>query len=810
MKVSLNWVKRYIDIPENITNEQLAYDLTMRTVEVESVINTADKFHDIVVGVIKEVQPHPNADKLRVCMVDCGENELKQIVCGGSNLYPGEKVVVSKPGAEVYWHGEAELQKIKETKMRGVASYGMICGASEVYLDYMFPTDDERVIVDLGDIECYPGQNVAEICGMVDTVLEIDNKSLTNRPDLWGHYGIARELSAIYKIPLKPMVKAEIPEGLSDYDVTIEAPNKCYRYDALEIKGVDSATESPMWMKALILNAGMRPINAIVDITNFVMLAVGQPTHAFDQTHVDGRKIVVREAKKGEQLELLDGAMLDLTETDLVICDETSPMGLAGIRGGKKDSILPETTEVLLEVANFSASTIRQTGKRFDEKTDSSIRYEKGIDTQRVDQGLAVSMQLFRELFPNCEFTAYHTESVKETEPAQIDVAKSFLDVRLGKEIPIEEIEQILTHLGFEVDFDGEVFHVTAPSWRSTGDIALHDDVLGEIARILGYESFEAKPLPVNFYHAVRQPKESLLRHLREYLAFRCGFYEIFTYPWIDEKYIQAAGIDTTDAVRLATPPAPELAIVRQSLVPGALEAVMKNLRYFDEFRIFEMAQCFSNEGEYHPNTEDETLPIHRMLLTGAAAGKDAADIFFTMKGVLESMASYCHMEDFTFKQVEKPTWADEHVYLNLVDAKKQVIGSLGLVSVATLNEVGIKRTQVAVFEINTELLVPLPSRTNEFVHLPMFPIVEEDLSILVDESVTWEEIHDSIKNMVKEVLYIDTYRGKQVPEGKKSVTLRVRMGNDDSTMTSKQIEKKMKGILKNLQNKVHAVLREE
>ena len=477
MKVSLNWVKKYIDIPAELTNSQIAYDLTMRTVEVEDVVDTAEKFHDIVVGKITAVNAHPNADKLRVCMVDIGESEDVQIVCGGSNLYEGEKVVVSKPGAEVYWHGESELMKIKETKMRGVASYGMICGAEEVYLEDLFPADNPTVIVDLGDIDATPGQNIADVIGMNDTVLEIDNKSLTNRPDLWGHYGIARELAAIYKLPLKPLDEFVVPEGLREYEVEIDCTEKCYRYACLEIRNL-SVKDSPLWMKTAILNGGMRPINAIVDITNYIMLSVGQPTHAFDRTHVTGEKIVVRNAKSDEKLELLDGENIDLTPEDLVICDVEGPIALAGIRGGKKDSILDDTVDVVLEVANFTAGAIRNTGKRFDEKTDASIRYEKGIDTQRVDQGLALGIKLFKEIFPEAKFTAFKDVNPIETKRAEVDVTKAFLDTRLGKVLDDNEISDTLGRLGFDVEFKNGVFHTVAPTWRSTGDISMRDDVL--------------------------------------------------------------------------------------------------------------------------------------------------------------------------------------------------------------------------------------------------------------------------------------------------------------------------------------------
>ena len=544
MKVSLNWVKQYVKLPENINTKEMTNDLTLRTVEVEDATNESDKFHDIIVGKILEINDHPNADKLRVCKVDIGESEPKQIVCGGTNLYVGELVVVSKPGAEVYWHGESELMKIKDSKVRGVDSYGMICGAEEVYLEGLFPPKSEAEIVDLSNIECTVGENISDVIDMNDTVLEIDNKSLTNRPDLWGHYGIARELSAIYNTELIPLEKVSIDENLPKYKVEIEDTTKCQRYVAVEIENVYEKP-SPIWMQSSLIKAGMRPINAIVDITNYVMLAVGQPLHAFDRTHVDGNKIIVRNAEVNEELLLLDNNSIKLTTDDLVICDENSPMALAGIRGGKKDSILPETTGIVLEIANFTAKTIRKTGKRFDEKTDASIRYEKNIDTERVDDGLNLALKLFKEIFPESKVVAFNDVYPVKTENEKIDASEKFLNERLGKVLPRETITNILTHLGYEVEYKDGIYHTIVPTWRSTGDVSLKDDVMGDIARLLSFESFEKQPLTIKFDKAVRQNNVILERRIKEYLSVRCGFNEIFTYPWVDIKYINAASIDT-------------------------------------------------------------------------------------------------------------------------------------------------------------------------------------------------------------------------------------------------------------------------
>lgn len=807
MRVSLNLIKKYVDLPKDLTDEQIAYDMTLRTVEVEKVEKTALKYHDIVVGKVLEVKQHPNADRLKICVTDIGQNKPVQIVCGGSNLYEGEYVVVSKPGSEVVWHGEGEPVIIKETKMRGESSYGMICGASEVYLNDFFPPKNETEIIDLKGVDCKPGDEISDIIDMNDTILEIDNKSLSNRPDLWGHYGIARELSAIYNVPLKELPSYKIDKNLPKYNIEIRETEKCNRYVGVEIDGIYEK-DSPMWMKSLLSKTGQRPINAIVDITNYVMMAVGQPLHAFDKTHVSGEKIIVRNANDNEELILLDDTALKLTKDDLVICNEKDAMGLAGIKGGKKDSILPDTKGILLEVGNFTASTIRKTCKRFAEKTESSIRYEKGIDTQRVDQGLNLALQLIKEIFPDSRIKKYSDVYINETKKNRIKVSEEFLDKRLGKKIAKEKIEQILTSLGYELSYNNGEYDIIVPSWRSTGDVTIKDDVMGDIARILSFDSFEPKPIITSMDHAIKQNDVLLERRIKEYLSYRCGFYEIYTYPWIDEKYIRASKIDTTNSIKLATPPAPELSYLRSSLIPGMLESISKNLRYYDEFKIYEVTQVYK-KGDYRPSSDDEILPVQENFLTGCIVGKNAKEIFYEVKGVIESMASYCQMEDIKLEQLEKINWADTNAYLNIT-FNNEIIGNFGLLSVQVMNDSKIKRTNVAMFEMNMDKLKPYDSRNNKYERLSELPLVEKDLSILVDEEVKWNTIEESIKKLVKEIEFIDEYKGNQIPKGKKSITLKVKMINEDTTMTSEQINEKINNILKVLDKKCGAILREE
>ena len=419
MKLSLNWIKDYVKIPDDMDLSKLAYDLTMSTVEVEGAHDLGRDFDGIVVGEIKEVLPHPNADKLRVCKVDIGDGEIKDIVCGGSNLAAGMKVVVACPGAMVRWHGEGEPVEIKNAKLRGVASFGMICASVEVGLADLFPAAEEHEIMDVTAIDAPAGTPLAKALGLEDIILEIDNKSMTNRPDLWGHYGIAREIAALYDLPLVSFDKYE-PDTKEVYDVRILDEQRCPRYIGARIEGL-GVKPSPFEMQSRIWRVGMRPINALVDITNYVMLATGQPTHVFDSNHIIDH-IEVRRANEGEKLQLLNDKELALSTDDLVIADAEGAVALAGVMGGAKDSVLSETESVILEVANFESKGVRRTALRYDNRTEASSRYEKAIDPERCDQAVSLAMQLFAELYPEMRVTAYNDKYPTPLVKKEIDL----------------------------------------------------------------------------------------------------------------------------------------------------------------------------------------------------------------------------------------------------------------------------------------------------------------------------------------------------------------------------------------------------
>ena len=791
MLISLNWIKEYLDLPADLSVEQLAYDLTMSTVEVEGVHDLAAGLDKVLVGRVLKVLPHPNADKLRVVKVDIGAEAPSSIVCGGTNLVDGQWVAVAVPGAFVRWHGQGEPVEIKPTKLRGEPSQGMICAAGELDLQELFPADDDAIIIDLQGFDGIPGQPLAELLGHNDLILEIDNKSITNRPDLWGHYGIARELAAIYRLPLKPLpaFTQNIPAGIP---VSIQDPQRCRRYIALTIEGLRNEP-APFWLRSALAKVGVRPINLIVDLTNYVMLAVGQPTHAFDATHVHGG-INVRMAQPKERLELLNGDILDLRPSDQVIADERSALALAGVMGGKRDSILPETTEVVLEIANFDALGTRRTATHFGLRTEASTRFEKGMDTQRVDQALGLAADLFTRLVPGVVFSGLTDLQVASTPPQTITVSKAYLDQRLGKALEAAEIEGILTRLGFDTRYQDGSFVCAVPSWRATGDVSLPADILEEVARVYGYENFAFIPPQITLDGALNQPRISMDQRIAELLAARGKMQEVFTYPWVDERYLEAAGIAPEGLLKLATPPAPSQAHLRPSLLPGLLEAAVINLRYTEEFRLFEQGRVF-------PDLHTE--PLHLGLVL---AGHQPQELLREVKGLIESLPRLAQFEALRFEAREAPSWAEEGWWMNIL-AGEVIVGAYGLLSSKGLRAAGIKRAVLALAELNLDALKPLPSRENRYEHLPTYPETDKDLSVILDDAVTWAQVAELVRPMVRHLAYVTEFRGGSVPEGKRSLSLRVWLGADDHTLTAEEIEKQMARIRGRLEHQLGGIV---
>ena len=811
MKVSLNWVKDYVKLPDDMDLKRLSYDLTMSTVEVEDATDLSESFQNMVVGVVQQVQQHPNADKLRVCKTDIG-GEVKDIVCGGTNLRDGMKVAVALPGAHCRWHGEGEPVEIKESKLRGVESYGMICASSEIGLFDLFPDEEEANILDLSAFDAPAGTPLADALDLNDIILEIDNKSMTNRPDLWGHYGIAREIAALYDLPMNPLPHFDRNvENTAGLTITVEDSERCPRMTGTQIEGL-SVKPAPYWMQSRIFKVGMRPINALVDITNYVMLATGQPSHAYDSDHIAGH-IIVRRAGEGEKLQLLNGKDLPLSGDDLVIADDAGVVGLAGVMGGAKDSILPTTNKVILEVANFQAAGIRRTALRYDNRTEASARYEKAIDPERCDQALDLSMALFAELYPEMKVTGFVDCYPHKLQRAEIDVSLNWLERRLGKRIPNEDIAKKMGELGYDLTFDGDNMHVVVPTWRSTGDVSIKADIMEEVARMYGYENFQAAPITTSFDGAINQLDKDLERRIKEYLAIRCGMQEIFTYPSMTDQYVSAILQDTAGILSLSTPPSPDESLIRSSLLPNLCKAVVKNERFFTEFSIFECAQVFRDADYTTPYDTREKLPSQRKNIAGAFAGdsKNVTDLFRRAKGVIEMMPRYTHMEGFTFRQEEKPVWADDVVWLNICLGDKR-IGNLALLNKKASMACGIKNLSVMLFEQDVVSLVTFRSRTNSFTHLAEYPMTDYDVSLLFDSETQWADMQRILSGIHNELFhgaaFVDEYHRKQIPACKKSVTIRLTIVSTENTLTSAEIEACAASAVKKLVKNLGAELR--
>ncbi|GHU09460.1 phenylalanine--tRNA ligase beta subunit [Spirochaetia bacterium] len=814
MKLSLNWIKDYVAIPADMDLLRLAYDLTMSTVEVEAVTYLAKEFENIVVGVIKEVSSHPNADKLLICKTDGGNGDIYDVVCGGSNLRPGMKVALAKPGAMVRWHGEGSLVEIKNSKVRGVQSSGMICASSEIGLFDLFPFIEESTVLDLSEFDAPSGTPLAKALGLDDVILEIDNKSMTNRPDLWGHYGIAREISALYSLPLAEFVPYA-PPSTPGFEIAVEDSSRCPRYIGIRLEGL-SVKKAPFEMQSRIWRVGMRPINALVDITNYVMLATGQPTHAFDSDNIKGH-ITVRRAQESEKLLLLNDKELTLSADDLVIADAVDAVGLAGVMGGAKDSVLPTTEKVILEIANFDALGIRRTAARYETRTEAAARYEKAIDPERCDQALALAMRLFAELFPDINVSGFYDSYPVKLKRSEIDVSLDWLEKRLGKRIPNGEIADKLGRLGFITVFDGNGgnMHITAPTWRSTGDVSIKADIMEEVARMYGFENFESAPITTLFEGSINQVEIDLERKIKEYLAFGCGMREIFTYPWMNDEYVNALFPDTGGMLFLATPPSPTERCLRSSLLPNLCKAVSDNLRYINEFAIFEAAQTLVDRDYTTPYDPRESLPLQRKNIAGALAGNPANvnSLFRQAKGIIEALPRYVHIEPLSFEKSEKPSWADNVVWLNITLGAER-LGNLALLSKKAAIDCGIKNASVMLFELDIDSLKPYPSRTNVFTHLPYYPMTDYDISLLFDSSVKWEDILKVISEkkgsdeLLQSVSFVDEYTGKQVPDGKKSVTIRLVIGSFQKTLTANEIENSANAVIKRLSKTFEAELR--
>jgi len=800
MKLSLNWIKDFVEIPKNIKVQDVADKLTLHTCEIENIESNFANLENIVVGEIKKITDHPDADKLKITQTDVG-GELIQIVCGGSNIYEGMKCIVAKLGARVFWHGDMDKEMIMEKiKLRGVESLGMICSADEVLMGDLFK-HAEKEVVDLKDTkDLKVGDNIAKVLGEERIILDVDNKSLTHRPDLWGHYGLAREFSTIFKTELKDLKLDKVEFAKEKLDVEVIAKDRCPRFMMTKISGL-KIEESPDWMKKHLEDCDVRPISNIVDVTNYVMLELGQPMHAYDASEVSG-KFSIRMAKDKEIFKTLDDIERKLTEEEVLVCDEEKILGIGGVMGGSSSEVSENTTSIYLESANWTKAEIRKTGARLGLRTEAVQRYEKGLDPIDLPKmAMLRAITLLKEMCPSIKIESElcdikHYKDKKN----QINVSMNRARTIIGLEIKDEEIIEILERLGFEVkkEKDSNIL-LTVPNFRATGDVSMEDDIIEEIARIVGYDNIEGSKLFLNTSFSSRTKMNSLERKLRN-LLISYGLYEVMNYSFVSTNLVNKLGQNTDNLIKVKKAFSLELEYLRDSLVPKILEVASKN-QDRNDLKLFEIGHV-----HFKDKKAEHGLPMEDINLTILFARKKSKnykrDIFFSLKGVVESLlVEFGLSVDF---EISKDVVSYLQVNANCLNKKKK-IASLGTVNSKTLAEFGLEAKEITIFELSLKKLLQISKDKIDYQTLSKYPAVINGMSLIVPEDVTIKDINKKIlmmnQELIRNIEIIDIYRGKQIEKGMKSVVIDVTYIDPSKTLEEAEVQKIHKRILEELKS---------
>lgn len=808
--ISYNWLKDYVKLPDSITPEEIAEKLKLSTVEVEGIKKMDEDLQNIVVGKILKVEKHPQADKLKLCEVDAGSEKM-HVVCGGSNVKEKMLIAFAKLGAKVRWHGEGEPIILEKATIRGVESSGMICGADEIGLSDLFPKKDEKEIVDLTDLKVKPGTELSEALGMKDVVFEIDNKSLSNRPDLWGHYGLAREVAvlsnrdvAAYKVPgLKGNEKINLKVNVQDAE-------SCPRYTAVAIEGV-KIEESPLWLKERLLSVGIRPINSVVDITNYIMVDLGQPLHAFDAEKLGLKQdlaavsIVVRKAELHEKFVTLDEKEHVLSPDMLVIATPEKAVALAGVMGGLDSGINQNTTTIVFESANFEPTMIRKTSTKLGFRTDSSARFEKGLDPTMCDKALSAAVKMLLEICPTAKVIS-NVEDVGEPHlfSGPLEMPLDFMERRLGIDLPLKNVETILERLGFELKKKGDYLQVSVPSWRSH-DCRIPEDVVEEVARINGYQNI---PSALPLFPIIPPPENklrSLERKLGDILVKEFAFTEVYNYSFVSEQQITAIGDDLGLYLELDNPLSKEKPYLRRNLLLNNLDVLKKNFDVKDKIKIFETGLIYQAEspGLRISGKSDELLPRQDTYFLAAILDKKDGRPFKQVKELLEGLAYRLSIDLEIMASEESFPWAHPGRSAKIVH-KGMTLGEIYELHPKVGNSFDLD-SRVAILSFNLSILAEKISgkEMKKYEPVSLYPEIQRDLAFLINKDVQHGEIVAAITGtdpILKRIELFDIYEG--VGGGKKSMAYHLTYADPERTLTSAEAEEVEQKIKKALTDK--------
>ena len=798
MLVPISWVKDYVEIPENESLKELADKLTMTGSKVEDIKVLREEISKVVVGKILSIDPHPNADKLTVCQVDTG-SEIIQVVTGAGNIETGQLVPVALHGARL-----PGGVTIKKGKLRGVESHGMMCSGEELELkDSDYPGAEVDGILILR--EQYPlGMDVKEALELTDQVIEFEITS--NRPDCLSMVGMAREIGATTG---RPWFMPEINVGKGtgsvheELQVEVEDADLCPRYMAKVVKDI-KIEPSPRWMRRRLAAAGVRPINNIVDITNYVMLELGQPMHAFDLDKVAGRKIIVRPAKPGETIVTLDDKERKLTEDMLVIADVEKPIALAGVMGGANSEITSETRQIVFESALFQAASVRSTSKALGLRSESSSRFEKGLDINMVEAALDRAAQLVQELGAGTVVEGSIDVLGASTEKREITVRWNKINELLGLSLPVSEISSILESLGLEISVDGEYLTARIPTYRN--DLEMASDLAEEVARMYGYDRIPMTLMEGSAAKGSLTREQKLLDQVKLALT-GMGMYEVLTYSFVSPGVYESIGIpeeDVPQAVRIANPLGEEQSIMRTTIIPSILEVLSRNYnRRLDSCSIFEINPVFLPK-----SLPLEDLPDEVLTLALGAYGDDVD--FYVMKGQVEALTRVLGLEGrVTYQAARRFGMHPGRTAEVLLDS--QAIGFFGEAHPKTAENYEID-TRVYLGELNLQVMIEKADTRKQYKALPKYPAVTRDLAIVVDKKVLAARIEELIRKsggaILEEVSLFDIYEGSQIPEGQKSMAYSLSYRASDRTLKDDEVNKAQEKIVSVLEAEIGARLR--
>lgn len=790
MKISYKWLKQYIAIPDDVTAEEIAAKLTVSTVEIEGVENLADSFKDIVVGEILEVVKHPDADRLTVCRVNIGSSDPVQIVCGAENVKVGLKTVVALPGAKVRWHGKGEPVILEKAKVRGVESYGMMCAPDEVGLSGEGYSNDG--IVELA--EGLPGENIAKVLEFDDSVIEIDNKSITNRPDLWGHYGVAREISALFGWKLFTLPAGELPlvgDKQHKINVTVAEPDLCYRYSLAGVTGVYHV-QSPRWLRRLLSASGLRPISALVDITNFVMLELGQPMHVFDYNNIAGHEIIVKN-KYTTDFVTLDNVSRKLDEQVLMIADKEKPLAIAGIMGGEASQITEATTTVVLESATFDPVSIRRSSVRLGLRTDASARYEKSLDPEMTDMALKRALSLIKTIFPDAKLCCPLVDKYpKKSKPITIEVDTNFIRQRIGKVITNQEMVSILEKLSFKVVQKKDNLKITVPSFRATKDVSIAEDIIDEIARIYGFANIEeAEPLVAMSFESSASYEFELIQKIKTILARTCGMTEVYLYSFVSRRAMELANIPIEKRLAVQNYVNDDSRYLRTSLAENLLVSAESNLRFYDNFSLFEIGRVYNHgEGEWAVDEKASNhLPKQPFHIAGLNLSAKSDDQFYLAKGQLVALFEQLGTDiQWEVDGQEALSFLNPDRYLR-IKAENQLVGWLAEVNAETINEIAPNKT-IVIWEIDLNILKKYVGNRKIYKALSKFPEIVLDVAVVVGEKVLWENIKNAISDchpLITKLELFDVYRLEKSGSDGRSLAFHVTLQSPERTLRQEE-----------------------